>query len=308
MTSSASISSRIDATGGSWDTWSAKTCFASWAARSISLGTRTPWNETLGEILQELYTPDEADLITRMPYGLSTLRRLAAITGEDQTDPQEPARPSLRQGPGDGHRDPGEIPLHGVAAGHRHFRAHDDAHRPRPRPQEDRRSLPPVHGPRRRLSRERTSAHGETSHHHACPAATRAPSATKTTSRSSTTRKRGRSSTARTVSRWVCARAGTKSTISGTACDAPMDNCSSMGYSADYLIRHDLAREVSKAEMLDNVDRSRDLGSGDECRQRPTQRHLHLPLLRVLLQRPGRSDRSRLHSGRGHVELYRRHR
>jgi len=46
----------------------------------------------------------------------------------------------------------------------------------------------------------------------------------------------------------------------GQACDAPMDNCSSMGYSADYLIRHNLAREVSKAEMLDNVDRSRDLG------------------------------------------------
>ncbi len=46
----------------------------------------------------------------------------------------------------------------------------------------------------------------------------------------------------------------------GCGCEAPMDNCSSMGYSADYLIRHDLAREVSKAEMLDNVERSRELG------------------------------------------------
>lgn len=44
------------------------------------------------------------------------------------------------------------------------------------------------------------------------------------------------------------------------ACNVPLETCSSFGYSADYLIRNQLAREVSKSEMLDNVARSKELG------------------------------------------------
>ncbi len=43
-------------------------------------------------------------------------------------------------------------------------------------------------------------------------------------------------------------------------CKAPLDNCSSFGVAADYLVRNRLAREVSKAEMLENLARSRELG------------------------------------------------
>jgi ferredoxin len=43
-------------------------------------------------------------------------------------------------------------------------------------------------------------------------------------------------------------------------CDVPLDTCSSLGYSAEYLIRNNLARKVSKSEMLDNVARSKELG------------------------------------------------
>lgn len=44
-------------------------------------------------------------------------------------------------------------------------------------------------------------------------------------------------------------------------CDAPLDTCSSLGaVSVDYMVRHGLAREVSKAELLDNIERSRELG------------------------------------------------
>ncbi len=42
----------------------------------------------------------------------------------------------------------------------------------------------------------------------------------------------------------------------GKACDAPMDTCTSFGPGAEYLIRHDLAREVSQSEMLDKLDES----------------------------------------------------
>jgi ferredoxin len=41
---------------------------------------------------------------------------------------------------------------------------------------------------------------------------------------------------------------------------APLDTCASFGYSADYLIRNNLAKKVSKNHMLDNIARSKELG------------------------------------------------
>ena len=43
-------------------------------------------------------------------------------------------------------------------------------------------------------------------------------------------------------------------------CDVPLENCSPLGIGADYAIRHNLAREVSKSEMLENFARSKELG------------------------------------------------
>lgn len=48
------------------------------------LPTRVPWNETLYEILKELYTPEEAEVLIRMPYVLSSLERIARITRFDE--------------------------------------------------------------------------------------------------------------------------------------------------------------------------------------------------------------------------------
>ncbi len=45
------------------------------------LEMRTPMNEEFYSILKELYTPEEAELIIKMPYGLQTLGRIAEITG-----------------------------------------------------------------------------------------------------------------------------------------------------------------------------------------------------------------------------------
>ena len=50
------------------------------------LNTRAPWSETLRAILRELYTVEEAELVTRIPTGLTTLRRLQEITGSDGGD------------------------------------------------------------------------------------------------------------------------------------------------------------------------------------------------------------------------------
>lgn len=44
------------------------------------LTARAPWNSTLYSILKELYTADEAELIVKMPYGLSTLDQIEKVT------------------------------------------------------------------------------------------------------------------------------------------------------------------------------------------------------------------------------------
>jgi ferredoxin len=50
------------------------------------LNTRAPWNETLRAILRELYTVEEAELVARIPAGLTPLRGLQEITGADAGD------------------------------------------------------------------------------------------------------------------------------------------------------------------------------------------------------------------------------
>lgn len=45
-----------------------------------NLSAHAPWNDTLYAILKELYTPDEAELVVKMPYGLSTLDQLSKCT------------------------------------------------------------------------------------------------------------------------------------------------------------------------------------------------------------------------------------
>ncbi|HXX57579.1 MAG TPA: 4Fe-4S binding protein [Thermodesulfovibrionales bacterium] len=54
--------------------------------------------------------------------------------------------------------------------------------------------------------------------------------------------------------RHVATHVGTKT------CNTPLDTCSSFGIAADFLSRRGFARKVSKAEMKDNVARSRELG------------------------------------------------
>jgi ferredoxin len=50
-----------------------------------NLPTRAPWNEAFYEILKELYTPHEAEVLVRMPYGLASFERVASATKMDQT-------------------------------------------------------------------------------------------------------------------------------------------------------------------------------------------------------------------------------
>ncbi|MFP4475097.1 MAG: 4Fe-4S binding protein [Desulfatibacillaceae bacterium] len=43
-------------------------------------------------------------------------------------------------------------------------------------------------------------------------------------------------------------------------CEVPLDTCSTFGMGADFLVRHNMGREVDTSEMLDNLARSREAG------------------------------------------------
>jgi hypothetical protein len=49
------------------------------------LTVRVPWSETLRQILVELYTEEEALLVSRMPTGLANLQRVSRVTGVEES-------------------------------------------------------------------------------------------------------------------------------------------------------------------------------------------------------------------------------
>lgn len=53
------------------------------------LTSRAPWNDTLYSILKELYNPQEAELIVKMPYGLSTLDQIQKVSNLNGIDLQK---------------------------------------------------------------------------------------------------------------------------------------------------------------------------------------------------------------------------
>ena len=58
----------------------------------------------------------------------------------------------------------------------------------------------------------------------------------------------------------LCSCRHEKHHVGEKRCDTPLDTCTSLGSAAAYLVRNGLAREISKAEMLENLARSRELG------------------------------------------------
>jgi Pyruvate/2-oxoacid:ferredoxin oxidoreductase delta subunit len=58
----------------------------------------------------------------------------------------------------------------------------------------------------------------------------------------------------------ICSCRHEKQHVGEKECEVPLETCSSFGFAADYLVRHGMAEEVSKSEMLENVARSKELG------------------------------------------------
>ncbi|MRR51300.1 MAG: 4Fe-4S dicluster domain-containing protein [Rhodocyclaceae bacterium] len=62
-----------------------KDIFRELGAKIDGMEMRAPWNDRLRAVLEELYTREEADVVVKMPYGLSTFQQLATATGYEET-------------------------------------------------------------------------------------------------------------------------------------------------------------------------------------------------------------------------------
>jgi ferredoxin len=62
------------------------------------LEIRAPWNEKLHAVLRELYSAEEAELVARMPYGLSTAQEVERASGQDSATVQRLLGAMTRKG------------------------------------------------------------------------------------------------------------------------------------------------------------------------------------------------------------------
>ncbi len=216
----------------------------------------TPWNASLHAILKELYTEEEADLVVRMPYGPSPFKRLVEVTGLAPARLQELLEAMTAKGlvmdlwvkeeylylPSPLvigifeltlMRTRGELKtkewaklFHEYFADGSFFAANlgpgvkFSIHRALPHEE----AVSPD-GPMEILDYEKASALIDAADRFAVG---------------------------------ICACRHEQLHMGQKACDVPLETCTSFGMSADYLIRHGLAREISRPEMRDLFAASRE--------------------------------------------------
>jgi len=223
------------------------------------LTVRTPWNESLHAILKELYTPEEAELIARMPYRPSGLDRICRITGYEagRVKPMLEflcekglvmdvvmrntcfymASPlvigifeftMMRTGGNLRTKEWARL-FHAYMFGDESFFAANCT-------RDARVSI------MRALPHEGTVSETDTVEVLDYEKATAIVEQN------------------RTFSLGLCSCRHEKHHLGEKTCDVPLESCSAFGEAATFLVRNKLAREVSKTEMLENLARSRELG------------------------------------------------
>ena len=221
------------------------------------LEMRAPWNEKLYAILKELYSPEEADVVIKMPYGLSTLEGLEKVTGYRRVELQRILDSLTAKGLvtdlciHDTYR---YVPSPFVVGVFEFtmMRMGPDA-----RPKEwakllhdymDRDFHAANLGKGERFSTFRalphdgtiaSSEHAEILDHEKVSALLAG---------------------AEKFSIGLCSCRHEKQHLGTKKCDVPLETCSAFGLAADFLIRNKLAREVTRSEMEENFARSRAKG------------------------------------------------
>ncbi len=235
------------------------------------LTMRAPWNEALYNILKELYSPEEAEVVIKMPYSLASFENIRQLTGLQESKLRARLEslaskglvtdiwvrekdwyiPSpiaigifeftmMRTGPDLNSKAWAKL-FHDYLSDVAFYQANA--------------------GHQERVSVMRTLAHkgviSETDYVEVLDYET----------------------ANYVVSQWdkyaigLCSCRHEKLHVGEKKCSVPLDTCSSFGMAADYLVRHGMAKEVSKSEMLENIARSKDLKlvlTADNVKKQPT--------------------------------------
>ncbi|GAU08606.1 4Fe-4S binding protein [Desulfoplanes formicivorans] len=228
---------------------------------------RTPWNPALRDLLQALYTKEEADFIVRMPYRPSSLERLQKIMGMELLSLQKRLESLCHKGlvcdiwEGGEYvymvsplvigffeftmmRTKGELSpkkwaelFHAYMFGSSGF---FDAN----------------FGDEQQVSIMRALPHEQTLGDHVEILDYEKAQALMDAQTS--------------FAVGICSCRHEKEHLGGRPCDVPLETCTSMGSGAEFLIRNGFARSISREEMEDITARSRDMGfvlSTDNVRQ-----------------------------------------
>lgn len=224
-----------------------------------NLPMRAPWNETFYEVLKEIYTEEEADVVVKMPYGLSDFDRVAQVTNYES-----PKLKSLLE----------SLSSKGLVMDI----WINDAYHYMPSPIvigifefSMMRTGPDVDSKKLgHLFHEYMQ--GENGAFYAANAAkgekvsiiralphegTINPSEFLEVLDYEKATSIAESSEMRAIG--ICSCRHEKLHVGEKECDVPLEKCSTFGYAADYLARNDLAREVSKSEMLENLAQSKEM-------------------------------------------------
>lgn len=224
-----------------------------------NLPTKAPWNEMFYEVLKEIYTEEEADLVVKMPYGLSELHRIAEVT-KYETSQLESILESLcskglvmdiwvndayyympspivigifemsmmRTGPNVDSKKLAHL-FHNYLQGDNGAFYEANA----------------ANG--KKISPLRALPHEDAINGFEFVEVLDYEKATSIVESSNK------------ASIGICSCRHEKLHVGEKECDVPLEKCSSFGFAADYLIRNNLAREASKSEMLENLAQSRDM-------------------------------------------------
>jgi Pyruvate/2-oxoacid:ferredoxin oxidoreductase delta subunit len=224
-----------------------------------NLTMRAPWDETFHAILRELYSPEEADVVVKMPYGLSNLDRVEKVTKHERSKLQKILENLCAKGlvmdlwmRGEYHYMPSPLLIgifeftmmrtgenlntkewaklfHAYMQEDDTFYAANLKHREKVSPL---RALP-------HEDAIDSSEHVEVLDYEKATAIVEG---------------------GKKFSIGLCSCRHEKLHVGEKKCNVPLETCSSIDAAAEFMIRHNLAKEVSKSEMLENVARSKEMG------------------------------------------------
>ncbi|HHO77163.1 MAG TPA: 4Fe-4S dicluster domain-containing protein [Deltaproteobacteria bacterium] len=221
-----------------------------------NLYVRAPWNETWHSILKELYTSEEADVVIKMPFTLSTLERISLVTKVEKTRLRRILERLCRKGlvMDLWNEDHGQFYYMSwpIAIGIFEFtmmRAGDNLN--------TKRWAELFHEYFEHVYAANFSNNEQTSALRVIPI----EESIKDDSHTEFFDYEKATSLIENSSRLaigVCSCRNEKLHTGHNQCDAPLESCSFLGIGAEYAIRNNFAREVSKSEMMDNFTRSKE--------------------------------------------------